>query len=313
MAYERNNEFEQLKQAIFEAQDFSGSVAEIEALKQAVMDYQNNPAVADKNKLDDSFLSFDKLYFGEKNEKTGAKTCIVNIGGSLTCYECQNGFCNLQKAIRGKKGRNSEKIRCYGLRNDNRLPYQVLTSINNYIVFNTLSTNDLIKQIRTFILKNGSYYLRFNEKGSFYGLNSFLKCDDIAKALKSYVISYSYTSNKALFDKVEKTCFMRLNLSLGLAELSEIEIKDYKQTIIIKNDLDSITEAINDDRLQFCLSDCSNCSKCKDKDNKLITAFIEHSPTAEYSIEDVYSLVQLNKLSREAMIKNMAFVSSNLL
>lgn len=313
MSYKRNNDFEQLKQAIFLSQDFTGSTTEIEALKEAIMDYQNNPEVASKNKLDDSFLNFDKLYFGLDNEKTGDKTGIINIGGALTCYECKKGYCNLQTAIRDLKGRNTEKIKCYALRNDNRLPYQVLTSINNYIVFNTLSLNDLIKQIKSFILENNCYYIRFNEKGSFYGLDSFNKCDDIAKALKSYAISYSYTSNKTLFDKVSKNCCMTLNFSLGLSNLSDVEIKDYKQTIIIKNDLNSIMEAINDDRLQFCLSDCSNCSKCKDKDNNLITAFIEHFPNAEYSINDVLSSVELNKLSREAMFKNMAFVSSQIL
>ena len=56
-----NKEFEEFKISIIKAMDFSCSKNEIEKLKTIILDYNNNPLVDEKNKVQEDYLSFDKL------------------------------------------------------------------------------------------------------------------------------------------------------------------------------------------------------------------------------------------------------------
>ena len=57
-----NKEFEEFKLSIVKTMDFSASKDELEELKEIILDYNNNPLVDEKNKVNEDFLSFDKLY-----------------------------------------------------------------------------------------------------------------------------------------------------------------------------------------------------------------------------------------------------------
>ena len=57
-----NKEFEAFKFSIVKAIDFSASKDELEKLKEIILDYNNNPLVDEKNKVNENYLSFDKLY-----------------------------------------------------------------------------------------------------------------------------------------------------------------------------------------------------------------------------------------------------------
>ena len=305
-----NKQFEAFKLSIVKAMDFSASKDELEKLKKIILDYNNNPLVDEKNKINKKFLSFDKLYLSQ-NDKTGPHTINMNISSGFYCYECIKGHCNVQNTLNSKKGK-FDKIICYSLANNNRLARTMTYGLINYIVFNTLPIDELVRQIKRAIDATNSYYLRFNEMGSFYSLDSFWKCDKIAKILKEDVISYSYTSNKKLFDKVHKDSFMTLSLSLGFADVDNVKIEDYKQTIVIQDNYETIKPLLDDDRFIFCNEACSNCSQCKNKDNNKITVFIRHGAGHSYHLTDVIGIECFKNKQRHSMFKNMSFVSKSL-
>ena len=51
-----NKEFEAFKLSIVKAMDFSASKDEIEKLKEIILDYNNNPLVDEKNKINKKFF-----------------------------------------------------------------------------------------------------------------------------------------------------------------------------------------------------------------------------------------------------------------
>ena len=312
MSIKELNENDQYKLAILKTNDFSGSESEIEALKQLIIDYNNNPNVNDKNKVNPAYLSFDRLYLGSDNGKTGEKTINLNISTAYNCYECLKGFCNVQKQLRDKKFDKLNKQKCYALSDSNRLIKNLTYDLINYIVFVTMPLDSLVKQVKAVILANDYDYLRFNERGSFYSLESFKKCDAIAKALKGYVVAYSYTSNKDLFFNVQDTCCMTLNLSLGLDDIDSVQIQDYKQTIVVMDDKETVRKVFNDDRFLLCSESCTNCSKCKNKDNKKITVFILHGNGHNWEITDFLTVSEAKTLKRIARFENMEFLVRNL-
>ena len=307
-----NPEFDRLKLGIVKNLNYSGSESEIEALKQVVLEYVNNPEVSGRNKPAPDFKLFEELHFVLDNDKTGRNTCNLNISSGFGCYECLKGHCNVQSNSKRQDGVKFENITCYSLANENRLPLSIIHDINNYIVFNTLSYDKILSQIKTFILENECFYLRFNEKGSFYSLDSFKTCDKIAMDLKNYVISYSYTSNKILFNEVYKTCFMALNLSLGFEDLTKVQKQDYKQTIVIEDNRDCLEFVMaHPETFKLCTGYCSGCSNCKD-DDTLVTVFIRHGAGHNKDLQYFMGVNFVTDLKRQALFKNMAFVSSRL-
>ena len=137
-----NKEFEAFKFSIVKAIDFSASKDELEKLKKIILDYNNNPLVDEKNKVNEDYLSFDKLYLSQ-NDKTGPHTINMNISSGFYCYECIKGHCNVQDTLNSKKGK-FDKIICYSLANNNRLAITMTYGLINYIVFNTLPIDELV-------------------------------------------------------------------------------------------------------------------------------------------------------------------------
>ena len=301
---------DQYKLDILKTNDFSASSEEIEALKQLILDYNQNPEVNDKNKVDEEYLSFDKLYLGSDNGKTGERTLNLNIGTAYNCFECLKGFCNVQKQLRNKEFAKLNKQQCYALSDNNRLLKLLTYDLINYIVFNSLPLDELIRQIKAELEKNDYDYLRFNERGSFYGIESFKRCDAIAESVKDDVVAYSYTSNKDLFFDVWNSCCMTLNLSLGLEDVDSVQIQDYKQTIVVMDEYDAVRQILNDDRFILCSEDCSNCSKCKNKDSTKITVFILHGNGHNWETTDFMTPREAKSIKRQARYNNMAFLVS---
>ena len=305
-----NKIFDSYKLSIIKNMDFSGSKKELRNLKSIILDYNNNPDVDKRNKVDKELLNFEKMYVSQ-NDKTGNYTENCNISSGFYCYECIKGHCKVQGGL--KSNNKFDKVTCYGLANHNRLARTMTQGLVNYIVFNSLSSKEIEEQILEAIEKHNSYYLRFNEIGSFFSLKSFKKCDKTAKSLKDQVISYSYTSNKRLFDKVHKNSHMTLSLSQGFANPDEIKVQDFKQTIVIPDNYESIKPLLEDDRFRFCNESCSNCCQCKDKDDKRITVFIQHGAGHKYKLKNAIGTKAFLYQQREGMFRNMAFIGERLL
>lgn len=297
---------DQYKLAILKINDFSASDEELDALRQLIVEYNSNPNVNDKNKVKNEYLSFNRLYLASDNGKTGERTLNLNIGTAYNCYECLNGFCNVQKQLRNQEFAKLSKQRCYALSDSNRIIRNLTYDLINYIVFNSLPLDELIRQVKLELDANDYDYLRFNERGSFYGIDSFWKCDAIAESVE--IVAYSYTSNRDLFFNVQDKCSMTLNLSLGLEDVEDVEIQDFKQTIVVMDDYDTVRQVFEDERFVLCSADCSNCSNCKDRSKHQITVFILHGNGHNWEITDFLSSDEAKAMRREARLQNMAFL-----
>lgn len=289
MKHKYNFMFEELKKNITIYQTFKGSDKELRRLKEAVLNFTLKQKPNSRKRIKKEYLTFDKLFFST-NRKTGASVLNFNIGSALKCYECINGHCKVQE--------DGKKTSCYATRDNKRLPLLIQYDIINYIVFNSLPLNDIIKQVKEAIFKFEADYVRFNERGSFYSEKSFLKCDAIAKELKEYVTCYSYTSNTELFFKYHKNSNMVLNLSLGLSDIDKVAVKPYKQTIVINDDIDTVKKVLNDNRFNICVSNCSSCVKCINRHDKKVTAFVNHGPGHNKKLMDFMGKEEFFKLRK---------------
>lgn len=311
--------FECFKVLIAIYNDFSGSSKEINALTKIVN------AFADRLGIN---LDFETLYLSE-NEKTGKDIANINIGSALNCFKSIEGYCTFQKPLRDKNGnKTAYKQICYGCSINNRLKLKYLYDIYNYIIFNTINTNKLINQIKTYIIAKNCNFIRFNETGSFYGESSFLKALEISKALikKDLILkAFSYTSNVNLFNKYKNNEYLVLSLSKGFKAFdNDFVLNDDCKTLIlnsvsvsyynnntekaIKKVRESLIPFLKDDRFVICAGDCSKCSYCKDTNDKRIVVFLRHGNGYEGHLDAYLTQNELFKLIKDRNKDNIKFL-----
>lgn len=273
-------------QKLVKIQDFSGSESEIEALTSLVIEFAES-------------ISFDlpngALFLGT-NSKTGENVVNLSFSSALHCPECIQGHCRVQKRIRGKDGlKTGNKQICYACSINNQHIKTVIKCIWNYIQFQSLSVKEIVEQLKKHILVENCQYLRFNEYGSFIDEDNLNKCIAISNMLvKAGFIknSFSYTSNRKLFNKYNDVPNFVLSLSQGLdADLEALD-SSIKQTAIVtlssvakmkhnnvkavENGRKTLIPLLNNPNVVICCGDCSKCPYCKDKNDKRVVVFLRH-------------------------------------
>ena len=149
---------EEFIQDIIKNQDFSGSASEIRKLKRIVEAYADSIGFE---------LPENTLFLGT-NGKTGLNIVNLSFSSAIHCPEAIKGHCKVQKPIRDLKGvKTGNKQVCYACSINNRHIETFIKNTWNYVLFNTLTDSEIIKQIKSYILTNGTLYLRFNEYGAF--------------------------------------------------------------------------------------------------------------------------------------------------
>ena len=273
------NNFDILKSKIVANHDFSGSDEEIKALKEAILEFnQNEEEIEKNNTVPVEYESFTKIHLST-NSKTGINIVNFNISSAYYCFEAINHHCGIQKQFKDEYGKQLNKLGCYACSINNRQPTTLIYDVINYIAFQTLPVEEIQRQIREYLKEHPEVdFLRFNERGCFFSEKAFLKCSMVAIGLQDVLLgTFSYTSNDELFDKYHNTTyFMVLNHSNS-------NNKGVKTTKIIgcsKKYLEKsrkmILDVINNPNQVLCCGDCSNCSYCKDKDDLRQVVFIRH-------------------------------------
>lgn len=271
---------------LIQIQDFSGSEEEIEALTSLVVEYAESIRFK---------LPKGQLFLGT-NSKTGENVVNCSFTTAIHCPECIQGHCRVQKRIRGKDGlKTGNKQICYACSINNQHIKTVIKCIWNYIQFNSLSVEEIVKQLKKHILVKNCQYLRFNEYGSFIDEGNLNKCIAISNMLvKPGFIknSFSYTSNRRLFNKYNDVPNFVLSLSQGLdADLEALD-SSIKQTAIVtlssvakmkhnnvkavENGRKTLIPLLNNPNVVICCGDCSKCPYCKDKNDKRVVVFLRH-------------------------------------
>lgn len=267
-------------------QDFSGSEDEIEALTSLVVEFAESIGFE---------LPNGTLFLGT-NSKTGADVVNLSFSTAINCPEAIKGHCNVQKPLRDSYGmKTGEKQVCYACSINNRHIETTVKCIWNYIQFHLLSINEIVEQLRKHIIINNCSYIRFNEYGAFIDEENIQKCIKISNMLVECGLiknSFSYTSNKYLFKKYNKTENFILSYSQGLDVDVESLDCSIKQTAIItlssvykmkhekekaiKNGRKTLLPLLNNPNIVICCGDCSNCPYCKNKEDKRVVVFIRH-------------------------------------
>lgn len=304
MSRERNEDFDKLKVALLLAHDFSGSEEEMEGIKEAIWDYNNNPNVSDRNKIAPEYLSFDKLYFST-NSKTGITTVNFNISSSFKCFDSIEGHCKVQNQIYeviGSKLAKTDLMGCYACRDEVKSPKKLQYSFLNYVVFNTLSIEEILKQLNAYLDSHLEVdYLRFNENGCFYSFSAFEKCDLIASEINKRLLgTFSYTANKDLYKRYYNNCNMCLNLS-------NHQMEGAKTTKIINPNREAILKVLRSPDMVLCCGNCTNCSYCKDKNDLRTVVFVRHGMGITESIETLLTVREYKSFLQLVKLENAKF------
>lgn len=283
-------------QELIRIQDFSGSESEIEALTSLVVEFANSIGFE---------LPKGQLFLGT-NSKTGANIVNLSFTTAINCPECIQGHCKAQKPIRDRDGlKTGNKQVCYACSINNRYIETTIKNVWNYILYNTLTVKEIKEQLEYHILLNNCSFLRFNEYGSFINESNIKKAIKISNSLikNGYIKnSFSYTSNKKLFNKYNNVNGFILSYSNGLdIDLNGLSY-DIKQTAIItlssvasftndkekaiKNGRKILLPLLNNPNVVICCGNCSNCPYCKNKNEKRLVIFLRHGNGWNGHIED---------------------------
>ena len=293
---QRKEEKEEFIQAIIKNQDFSGSEHEIRTLKVIVEAYAESIGFE---------LPENTLFLGT-NGKTGLNIVNLSFTSAIHCPECIKGHCKVQKPIRYLNGlKTGNKQICYACSINNRHIETFIKNTWNYILFHTLTDNEIIKQIKSYILTNGALYLRFNEYGSFINEECIKRCINISNTLikEGYIKnSFSYTSNKHLFKKYNKVKGFVLSYSEGFNfDLNNLEPYIKKTGVVtlsstamwknnpekaLKQGREVLIPLLNNPDVVICCGNCSNCPYCKNNNDKRLVLFLRHGNGWNGHIED---------------------------
>ena len=304
---------EEFIQAIVRNQDFSGSEREIRKLKGIVEAYADSIG----------FELLENTLFLGTNGKTGLNIVNLSFTTAIHCPEAIKGHCKVQKPIRNPDGfKTGNKHVCYACSINNRHIETFIKNEWNYIVFNTISDEAIIKQIKSYVLQNGALYLRFNEYGSFINEECLKRCINISNTLikEGYIKnSFSYTSNKYLFNKYCNVEGLVLSYSEGFNfDLNNLEPSIKKTGIVtlsstamwknnpekaLKQGREVLIPLLNNPNIVICCGNCSNCPYCKNNNDKRIVLFLRHGNGWNGHIEDYLTeteyLEYLEKLHKD--------------
>lgn len=217
------------------------------------------------------------------NEKIGDDTIIINTNHALNCYCSKKGYCSMKKDCYAKKSSNTYINSCL---------YNLAAEIN----FKKLSVEKIITDIET-IIKTADTdikFIRFNEAGDFISYDMFKKADKIAAYFKNNydIISYTYTHNIELEDYIKDIDNSNIVLNYSYAVKTSLDVK--KCIVINKSD---IYNYLNDNNYAVCGGVCSNCSYCKNKNEKRTVIFVNHkNKSTKKILKEILSKKELIKL-----------------
>lgn len=217
------------------------------------------------------------------NEKIGNDTLIINTNHALNCYCSKKGYCNMKKDCYAKKSSNTYVNSCL---------YNLAAEIN----FKNLSAEKIISDIKEVINSADSdiKFIRFNEAGDFINYDLFKKANKIATYfMKKYdIISYTYSHNKELEEYITDIYNSNIVLNYSYDVKTSLDVK--KCIVINKSD---IYNYINDNNYVICGGVCSNCSYCKNKQEKRTVIFVNHkNKSTKKILKEVLSKKDLIKL-----------------
>ena len=310
---EKKERKEAFIQSIVRNQDFSGSKSEIIKLKGIVYAYAKSIGFE---------LPENTLFLGT-NGKTGLNIVNLNFSSAIHCPEAIKGHCKVQRPIRNPDGlKNGNKQVCYACSINNRHIETLIKNTWNYMMFHVLTDDEIIEQIKSYILTNGALYLRFNEYGSFINEECIKRCIKISDTLikEGYIKnSFSYTSNKYLFNKYCNVKGFVLSYSEGFKfDLNDLEPSIKKTGIVtlssnamwnnnpekaLKQGREVLIPLLNNPDVVICCGNCSNCPYCKNNNDKRLVLFLRHGNGWNGHIEDYLTkteyLEYLEKLHKD--------------
>lgn len=217
------------------------------------------------------------------NEKIGDDTLIINTNHALNCYCSKKGYCNMKKDCYAKKSSNNYINSCL---------YNLAAEIN----FKNLSVEKIITDIES-VIKTADTdikFIRFNEAGDFINYDMFKKANKIATYFmeKYDIISYTYTHNIELEEYITDIYNSNIVLNYSYDVKTSLDVK--KCIVINKSD---IYNYINDNNYVICGGVCSNCSYCKNKQEKRTVIFVNHkNKSTKKILKEVLSKKDLIKL-----------------
>lgn len=217
------------------------------------------------------------------NEKIGDDTIIINTNHALNCYCSKKGYCSMKKECYAKKSSNTYINSCL---------YNLAAEIN----FKKLSVEKIINDIET-IIKTADTdikFIRFNEAGDFISYDMFKKADKIAAYFKNNydIISYTYTHNIELEDYIKDIDNSNIVLNYSYDVKTSLDVK---KCIVINKSY--IYNYLNDNNYAICSGVCSNCSYCKNKNEKRTVIFVNHkNKSTKKILKEILSKKELIKL-----------------
>lgn len=310
---EKKERKEEFIKEIVRNQDFSGSKSEIIKLKGIVYAYADSIGFE---------LPENTLFLGT-NGKTGLNIVNLSFSSAIHCPEAIKGHCKVQRPIRNPDGlKNGNKQICYACSINNRHIETLIKNTWNYMMFHVLTDDEIIEQIKSYILTNGALYLRFNEYGSFINEECIKRCIKISDTLikEGYIKnSFSYTSNKYLFNKYCNVKGFVLSYSEGFKfDLNDLEPSIKKTGIVtlssnamwnnnpekaLKQGREVLIPLLNNPDVVICCGNCSNCPYCKNNNDKRLVLFLRHGNGWNGHIEDYLTkteyLEYLEKLHKD--------------
>ena len=217
------------------------------------------------------------------NEKIGDDTIIINSNHALNCYCSKKGYCSMKKECYAKKSSNTYINSCL---------YNLAAEVN----FKKLSTEKIIVDIEGVIKTAGTdiKFIRFNEAGDFINYDMFKKANKIATYFKDNydITSYTYTHNIELEGYIKDIDSSNIVLNYSYDVKTSLDVK--KCIVINKSD---IYKYLNDSNYVICSGVCSNCSYCKNKNEKRTVIFVNHKNRSTKKIlKEVLSKKELIKL-----------------
>lgn len=217
------------------------------------------------------------------NEKIGDDTIIINTNHALNCYCSKKGYCSMKKDCYAKKSSNTYINSCL---------YNLAAEVN----FKKLSVEKIIADIEA-IIKTADTdikFIRFNEAGDFISYDMFKKADKIAAYFKNNydIISYTYTHNIELEDYIKDIDNSNIVLNYSYDVKTSLDVK--KCIVINKSD---IYNYLNDNNYVICGGVCSNCSYCKNKNEKRTVIFVNHkNKSTKKILKEILNKKELIKL-----------------